>query len=691
MSDNSRQLLDDAQRRYRAGFRARAARLCSRIPRGDPLHAEALALLGAIRLDAGLADEASGLLADSAGLNPANAQTWARLGEVSVALGRAAHGRRCLRRASLLAPDIPDPPRGLAGRAPAAERHALLRRCLVLSPLDKVSRLGHGQELKLGGHLADAAGQFRRLLLADPGDPDGLFQLANAVRDLGDADAAATFYGRTIVVVPRSGAARNNLGQMAFDRGAVECAERWFAAATVAAPGLAASWSNHARALRTLDREAEAPGPARKGLLIEPDDAILCGEVAGYLRDARWAWRARVLDPSAHHPYDQMAKLATRNPGRKGVMAWLRRSAIITPSNPEPWFGVGVECGLGGDLEAALRHYARATQIADGHDDARMNLAFALLALGRFGEGWRAHLHRLEARQGMTSRRRFAIPAWNGEPLAGRHLLLWGEQGIGDEVQFLSLLPHILRLGARVTVLTEPRLRPIVARSFPGVTVPEAAAAGGAVEDHHGADLHLAIGDLPHRLDLFCGGSAVPEPWIVPDPARTTALRSGLQARHPGRRLVGITWRSVAPTTGGRRTIPPALWLDIARVPGVALVSLQYGVTDEDLAAFADAGIEVDVSHGVEPVQELDGLAALVAAMDLVVCPTNNTVHFAGALSMPCWVLLPTRPDWRWGLAGRGSLWYPRTRVYRQQSDDDWPPVLAEVAEDLGRWADGPA
>ena len=85
--------------------------------------------------------------------------------------------------------------------------------------------------------------------------------------------------------------------------------------------------------------------------------------------------------------------------------------------------------------------------------------------------------------------------------------------------------------------------------------------------------------------------------------------------------------------------------------------------------------------------QDLDGLAALTSVMDLVISPPNNTVHFAGALAVPCWVMVPTRPDWRWGLNRSDSLWYPKTRVYRQETDGDWEPVLSQVVRDLRLWS----
>lgn len=235
--------------------------------------------------------------------------------------------------------------------------------------------------------------------------------------------------------------------------------------------------------------------------------------------------------------------------------------------------------------------------------------------------------------------------------------------------------------------LTDPRMRPIVQRSFPDWTLPDIGPPTGAVEDHHGCDVHIALGDLPHRFGVFCDGPASPRPWLVPDAARVAGLREALDRRHPGRRLVGITWRSSASGTGHRRTIPIDLWRDVLRTPGIAAISLQYGLDPGDLAAVeAATGQTVDHDHGVDPLSDLDGLAALVAAMDLVISPANNTVHFAGALGQECWTLVPTPPDWRWGLSRDDSLWHPNMRVLRQPREGDWSSVMTRIASDLRAW-----
>lgn len=692
MSQASLRLLEEGMSRQRAGFRAHAARLYRRVPPGDAYYADALNLLGTVRFEEGQATEAARLIERAVKTNPGNAAAWGNLGGVAVHLLRPKIAIAGYRRAMLLAPERADSLIGLARILTNAARNSLLKRCLVLSPLDEAANIEIGNDLVQTGDKPGAARRFRRLLAAQPANSIALFNLGNALRDLDRFDSAERLYRYTLCVVPRSGNVLNNLGLLAFSQSDWVAAEERFAAASRGDPRLAAAWLNRARALQKLGRDPDAIIPYKRGLLIDPTSLTAYCEVAGLLETERWALRAMVLDPVAPQPYNRLALLATKNPGRTGVMTWLHRGAVAKPDDPDAWYNIGVELGRAGDPEGAVTYGIYATRVSDRHALAHLNTALALLALERFQEGWRVHTRRLESPDALSVRRFFAIPEWTIEDITGRHLLLWGEQGIGDEVQFLTLAPYLRRLGTKLTILTEPRLRPIIKRSFPDATVPDVSNPDGKLEDHHGADLHLALGDLPHRLKLFCGGDAVPEPWIVPDTGRTASLRSNLQAQHPRKRLVGITWRSLAPKTGGRRTIPPALWSEVGAVPGIAVVSLQYGAGEKDFSAFeAEAGMNIDHSHGVEPLYDLDGLAALVAAVDLVVCPANNTVHFAGALSKPCWTLLPTRPDWRWGLSRPNSLWYPRTAVYRQDDDDDWEPVMTRVAADLKTWAAKPA
>ena len=687
MSTQSLQILNEGIRYQRAGFRTKAAKLYRRVPEGDPYHGDALNLLGTLRFEQGQALEAARLIEAAVRVNPRNTTAWGNLGGVLMHLAHPEQATACYRRAALLAPERPVGVAGLSQSTTGPDRARTLRQRLVLSPLDPEAHIEAGNDRSGEDDKAGAAERFRRALLINPRSFAGMFNRGNALRDLDRSAAAERCYERAMAIEPRSANVINNRGLLAFNVGDWPTALQFFTRAVRTDRLHTAGWSNLARTLQKQGRDDEAALAFRRGLTIDPRNMRACCELAGLLDRDRWAFRGRVVDPFAPTAYNRLALMATRGTDRAGVMPWLHRGACIRPDDPDAWYNIGVELGRTGNAEAAAKYGKMATAIRDSHALAHLNTALALLVLERFQEGWEEHRRRVDSADAAPFMRYFTIPEWIGQEIAGRRLLVWGEQGIGDEVQFMTLIRHLLRRGATLTVLTEPRIRPILRRSFPEIAVPDVANPSGGLEDHYGCDMHVALGDLPHRLRLFCGGTEMPEPWIVPDPDRTAELRAGLQARHPGKRLVGITWRSVAPKTGGRRTIPLELWRDIAATPGVAIVSLQYGLKQDDLDAFAELGVEVDHSHGIEPILDLDGLAALVAAVDLVVCPTNNTVHFAGAMAKPCWVMLPTKPDWRWGLARSDSLWYPNTRVFRQESDDDWGPVMKRVADELRVWA----
>lgn len=689
MSRHSLQLLNEGIRQQKAGFRARAAGLYTQVPQGDPYHADALNLLGTVLFEEGRTIDAARLIRQAVHTNPGNASAWANLGGVARHIARPDAALACYRRAMLLAPSRTEGLIGVSGLSVGRSRTAALHRRLALSPLDQDARVEIGNDLAAQGAHALAVDAFRYVQLLVPASSAGAYNQGNALRDAGDVPGAETCYRRALVIAPGAANILNNRGLLYVGQGDWSAAEGCFRQALGRAPDHAAANGNLGRALKKRDQPGAALLSYKRGLLSDPVNVSASCEIAGLLEADRWAQRARAINPFAVEPYNRLALLATRDPARPQVLLRLRQGACMCPDAPDAWYNIGVERGRGGDADAAARYCHRATRIHDGHALAHLNTALALLVQERFAEGWEELRRRLDSLEAAPFLRRFSIPEWCGEDLAGRRLLVWGEQGIGDEVQFLTLVPSMIRRGAALTVLTEPRLRPILRRSFPGIAVPAVAGPSGGWEAPHGCDLQIALGDLPHRLALFCGGDTWPEPWIVPDRTRVDALRAGLRARHPGKRLVGITWRSNAPKTGSRRSIPVAAWRDVAATPGVALVSLQYGATPLELDAFAEAtDYSIDHAHGIEPLVDLDGLAALVAAVDLVVAPANNTVHFAGAAAKPCWTLLPTRPDWRWGLTRGDSLWYPGTRVFRQQTDGDWQPVMSQVAAELGVWAE---
>ena len=657
----------------------------AQIPANSPYYADALNLLGTVHAQSGDLKAAAALMQRAVRANPRNVTAWTNLGSVLRDSGGRGPAEACLRRALLVGPDRIGPAVALESVAAGSRRAWVQRVCLVLDPVNEQVRIERANALAASARFAPAVADLTKCLVANPAQATAAFNLANIHRDTQVLPVADRLYRRALVLRPDDGRAWNNWGLLAFKTTGLPEARRRLALATRKTPQLPQGWLNYARAVQLLEGDAAAVAPMRRGLLLDPANAGAACEIAGLAQTPAWARHARCLAPLSHRPYVRIAQFGAEPSHRYRVMHRLRQAALAEPDAPDGWYHLAVEAARCEHRAQAIRYSRFATLIRDDRANARLNSALFLLLLERFDVGWEAHRHRLETPESKLFRRRFAIPEWDGGPISGGHLLLWGEQGIGDEVQFLTLAPALLERGVRLTILTEPRLRPILRRSFPiNVAVPDVERATGEVEDHFGADCHLALGDLPHRLGLFCGGDATPRPWIMADPTRAAELRSGLTRRHPGKLLVGITWRSVAPKTGARRTIAPAEWRGPASLRNVALVSLQYGATEADRAAFrAGAAADLDLEHGVEPLNSLDDLVSLIAAVDLVICPANNTVHFAGAMARPCWTLLPVFPDWRWGLAGAGSRWYPAMRVFRQSQEGRWQDVMAAVHRGL--------
>ncbi|MDQ2105737.1 glycosyltransferase family 9 protein, partial [Azospirillum isscasi] len=324
--------------------------------------------------------------------------------------------------------------------------------------------------------------------------------------------------------------------------------------------------------------------------------------------------------------------------------------------------------------------------------DARVARASALLALGRFAEGWDAWEDRWSAEPWCRTAGRFPQPLWTGQPLAGGRLLVWGEQGVGDEVMFATLLPLLTQSSTEETQSSisvvsgcvlecDARLAPLFARSLPGVEV----VPRGPVPDPRlsAPDIaaHIPSGSLPRLLLRREEDFRRLRPALAADPARVPPIR-----RTDRRPLVGIAWHTTNPKWGRLRNLPLA---DLARTlhaAGADMVVLQYGGWAEEVAALADDGIAVALPPGLDRKDDLDGLAAQIAATDLVVTIDNATAHLAGALGHPVWVLLSHAPDWRW-LRGRDdSPWYPSARLFRQPAAGDWRTPLDAVADRLRAW-----
>ncbi|HEX5380246.1 MAG TPA: hypothetical protein VFW47_16835 [Phenylobacterium sp.] len=301
----------------------------------------------------------------------------------------------------------------------------------------------------------------------------------------------------------------------------------------------------------------------------------------------------------------------------------------------------GNRARFAGDAETAEGAYRRALAMRPDNAPVAANLGLLLLSVGRYAEGWPLY----EARRKVTGPDippPAGIPEWRGEPLAGRSLLIWPEQGLGDEIQMARFAPVLRDMGARVSLVCAPPL----ARLFRSLKVQVAPLTPGAKFPR--THFHSLAMSLPGRLGATL--ETLPAPPYLRAPAG------------PRRGGVGFVWKGNPehPNDAARSLPSPAVLDPLAEV--CELVDLQTPVGD-----FLDA-------------------ATRIQGLDLVITVDTAMAHLAGALGVPCWVMLPAHwTDWRWLRAGETSAWYPSLKLYRQAEPGDWAGVVARMRDDLAR------
>jgi tetratricopeptide (TPR) repeat protein len=341
-----------------------------------------------------------------------------------------------------------------------------------------------------------------------------------------------------------------------------------------------------------------------------------------------------------------------------------------------------------GRFEEAAEMYDHVLKYEPKSFHARLNRAHYRLASEMFQEGWADYRYRFHASS--VALRALPFPDWRGEALEGKRLLIFAEQGLGDEIMFASCFPEIIARAAHCFIECEKRLEPIFRRSFPGATILP------AVGKHEPPwlrtigpiDYQVAAGDLPSYLRNAWADFPRHAGYLKADPARVAHWRARLDALGPGLK-VGISWRGGTPATrSSARTIPLPAWLPLLQTAGCRFVSLQYGKAAEELAAFGSQA-PLPIAHWPDAIDDYDETAALVCALDLVISVCTAIIHLTGALGRPVWVMVPAVPEWRYLRKGEALPWYPSARLFRQAELWQWAPVVQRVEGALASLAAG--
>ena len=492
---------------------------------------------------------------------------------------------------------------------------------------------------------------------------------ARAFERAGDAAGAVAVFEAALAASPQDGSLLAGLARLAERIRSPELALSCWSLVHHAEPARHEAIEGLARALGQLGRHGEATELIRTAINVSP-------EISGL--------------------WTTLGRLANEQADVEGALVYFGEAARLDPLSAAPRYNRGILNLELGELDAAAEDFAAALSLAVSpaqRAETQLADAFVKLGRGQLGEGWRAYEVRLSPDRPDAPVFQAPGTRWtSGGSLAGQHLLVVGEQGVGDQIMFAHLLqdlPGALGPEGRLSVAVDPRLVSLMRRSFPRADVlPLQTEITAGRTRHRVANPPEAtptawapIASLAQRLRCSLADFPAASAYLAPSPEAVAHWRRWLAAGPPA---VGLSWRSRAAATERRRQAPGLQAVaPILRTAGLRFVNLQYGVTAEELAEASAlaAGAFVE-PPGLDLFNDFEGLAALCVALDVVVSTPNATGLLAAACGADVRLLDPAA-TWR-RLGTDGYPWHPRARSYPQSSDGTWDRAVAEIAMELG-------
>lgn len=516
-----------------------------------------------------------------------------------------------------------------------------------------------------------------------------MLQRAVRLHTAGDRVQAECLYRQILLAEPRQPDALHLLGLIEFDKRNLQAAIDLMQKAIDIHPGQPAFYMDLGTAFRALGNSRRAAESYIQSIRLNPQSAeayVNLGNVfkdGEQLDDAVTCYRQAIaLKPALIGAHENLGNALRKLCRFQDALDSYRNALELDPQRPSTHYNLASIMGDVGLLDEAIVHCNRCLELRfDSPDRVIFLHGLIELARGNFGPGWDHYEHRWGSPDHDTPKRNYAQPLWQGESLPHGNLLIWGEQGIGDEIMFAGLLPDVLRTGNPCILECDSRLAPLFERSFPGVDV----VCRPTEESSLNFAAHLPSGSLPRLFrPTHAAFQATTSPFLIPNPAQKQALR----ARYSnGRPLIGLAWKTRSKKSGHLRSIGLAAFAPTFSSGALQVVNLQYGDFNELAAEAQAAQLPLLIDRQVDQLSNMDLFAAQIAAMDLVITIDNSTAHLAGALGVPVWLLLPRVPDWRWQLNREDCPWYPSMRIFRQQQVSEWSPVLERVGSALLQFA----
>ena len=556
-------------------------------------------------------------------------------------------------------------------------------RILAMNPHHLGAHYSKAMLLSSLGRHSDALGHHDAAIRLSPGNIWTWINRGNAHAALKNYADAISDYDHALGIQPDQPDALTNKGNVLLELGKLVQALQCFERSIQLRPDSVVSWLGKGRTLIAMLRFEEGLSCAAQTLQLAPDNADawciqgLCLAGTRKFEEAIASYRQAIdLNPAHHESWCGLGSSLQELDQYQEALDCLGRAIEIDPQYADAYINLGATHIFMGHKNEARASLEKAIALQPEDASAQWNLATLLLGLGDYSHGWEYFESRWRAKELNFKKVTTQRPHWTGQP-SDRPLLLWGEQGIGDQILYGSILPELTNLPQKKFVALDKRLVPLFARSMPGFEFIDLTQAGDTLEFAE----QLPLGSLP-RLFRPSGESfaAARHPFLFADPQRVAALR--VQIGRPGQRVCGVSWSSNRKSIGRHKSINLEQLLAPLHSDSLHFVNLQYGDTSAELQALQDSqGIAVQHVAEVDNFNDIDGLAALIDACDIVITTSNSTAHIAGALGKETLLLLPIGKGrlWYWSESAGHNPWYPSIQAFSQEQGGDWSQPIAAI------------
>ncbi|MEQ9445255.1 MAG: tetratricopeptide repeat protein [Rhodospirillaceae bacterium] len=509
----------------------------------------------------------------------------------------------------------------------------------------------------------EALEYFDRAISIAPNMVAAHFNKGNLCRDIKHPAQATLAYASALKIDPGYRDAMLNLGCVLYDQGQVEAALPHFKKLIEIAPQFAKAHYNLAKCFGALNRLEEAHKSISKALRLRPDDPDTHFAAAGLSADSK------NLEAAVHH---------------------IETAIKLRPNWSAAHTNYGNYLAALDRQSQAVKAYDKALNFDSENVNARVNRSLALLSLGDFEEGWKDYRLRADSDAPYYRSVNLCIPRWNGESVKGRKVLVWGEQGLGEEILYAGLIAELVGSAESCILLCSPKLLRLFRRSFANLenlSIESGRADEMSTDRLRQFDFHLSLADLGAIFRPTAKSFPPPAPYLIADSEKSQLIRQGLEAKY-GKEMqfVGLSWASSNATIGSDKTIPLDQWKNVLALSGLIFVNVQYGDASIDVHRLPENLAKSIVTlDTVDLDGDLDDTLALLAAVDLVLTCSNTTAHLAGGAGLNTWVMVPAGRArlWYWSAEGERSSWYESVTIYRKPIGGLWASPLSKIAHDL--------